>query len=168
VLDGQFCLPAALKAVPACLHNLIKQAVAKNITPTIGDVRLGILCLKVIHMGALKQQRLCGQSAYTALLKAKPVANNRCFVLHATMQSAKVPASPAKLGLVIGKRFAPHAHVRNRIKRLWRAHLTSHALPGAQIVVRLRSPVGQSAYSAAFAAQIAQLWHTARSILLAR
>jgi ribonuclease P protein component len=66
--------------------------------------------------------------------------------------------------LIIGKRFAPQAVQRNRIKRLLRENCRVESAPGRQIVVRLRAPLGPGAFSPDFAKEAAQLWHTASSL----
>lgn len=119
-------------------------------------------------MGSLKQRRFSGQTHYTALLATKPLAVSACLTVHGVLHPSSMPVATGKLGLIVGKRFAPQSHLRNRIKRVLRAQCTVETLPGACFVVRLRAPVGQQAYTAAFAAQATQLWHTARSVLLAR
>jgi ribonuclease P protein component len=120
-------------------------------------------------MGSLKQRRLQGQTVFSHLLATKPLAANRYLAVHGVLTPSEMPFPAVKLGLIAGKRFAPHAHVRNRIKRVLRAQCSVEAAPsGACFVVRLRAPIGEHAYCAAFTAQAAQLWHTARFALLTR
>jgi ribonuclease P protein component len=69
----------------------------------------------------------------------------------------------AGLGIAVTKRFAPTAVERNRIKRVFRAQTAVQATLGVTVVVRLRKPLGYSAFSPKLAIEAAQLWHTARS-----
>lgn len=60
------------------------------------------------------------------------------------------PATPARLGLVIPKRFAPLAVTRNTIKRVLRETFRHHrgALPEGDLVVRLVAAPGRQSLTA--------------------
>jgi ribonuclease P protein component len=113
-------------------------------------------------MGRLKLRRLRGQAAFGALLASRQVAASRHLALYS------LPAADPKprLGLVVGKRFAPLAVQRNRIKRILREQCLVEAVPGCNVLVRLRAPLGPGAFSPDFVTEARQLWHTARSALM--
>ncbi len=85
--------------------------------------------------------RLHRPSEYAAALKGRRVARGALFVVHLSRE----PSAQARLGLIIPKRLARLAVVRNAIKRVlrdaWRQR--RHALPAADLVFRLVAPPPQ-------------------------
>jgi len=61
-----------------------------------------------------------------------------------------LPQPQPRLGLIIGKRFAPQAVTRNALKRVIREAFRSHrqALPARDYVVRLHAKVGSGSLTA--------------------
>ncbi len=80
--------------------------------------------------------RLHRPSEYTAALKGRRVARGALFVVSSPRNTA---ASPARLGLVVPKRYAPLAVTRNAIKRVIREafRMRRATLPEGDLVFRL-------------------------------
>jgi ribonuclease P protein component len=117
-------------------------------------------------MGRLTLRRIRGQAAFGAGLNSRPVATSKHLAVYYT---AAPTQAAAKLGFVVGKRFAPLAVERNRVKRVLREifeveQLASGGLAGATFV-RLRGPLAGAAFSPTFALEARQLWHTARAAI---
>jgi len=87
------------------------------------------------------EARLHRPSEFAAALKGRRLARGAFFVL--TSAAAAPAQDTARLGLIIAKRFAPHASTRNAIKRAIREsfRMTRHTLPVADYVVRLNARV---------------------------
>ncbi|MFA5664960.1 ribonuclease P protein component [Castellaniella sp.] len=90
--------------------------------------------------------RLHRPSEYAAALRGRRVARGALFVVHQGRETALQPQPQARLGLIIPKRLARLAVVRNAIKRVvreaWRQQ--RHSLPATDLVFRLvaRPPQG--------------------------
>ncbi len=86
--------------------------------------------------------RLLLPAQFGVALKGRRVARGSLFMLHA---SAANDVQRARLGLVIGKRFAPLSVSRAAIKRVIRESFRHRqaALPAADYAVRLHSRIGQ-------------------------
>lgn len=93
-----------------------------------------------------RSARLLKPDEFAHALKGRRVASGALLMLHA----ASVPHGQARLGLVIGKRHAPHAVTRNAIKRVVRESFRHHraGLPAADYAMRLHRPVGEISLSA--------------------
>jgi len=78
---------------------------------------------------------------FAAAFKGRRVARGALLMLHAALTAE---AQAPRLGLVIGKRFAPRAVTRNAIKRVVRESFRHQRadLPAGHYVVRLHSRVG--------------------------
>ncbi|WP_144637029.1 ribonuclease P protein component [Bordetella genomosp. 13] len=90
------------------------------------------------------EARLHRPSEYAAALKGRRAARGAFFIISAipAVSTAGAPAC-ARLGMVIAKRFAPHAVTRNALKRVIREAFRHKrlALPAHDYVVRLQSRV---------------------------
>lgn len=82
--------------------------------------------------------RLHRPSEYAAALKGRRVARGALFVVSSPRQS---DGTPARLGLVVPKRYAPLAVTRNAIKRVIREAFRARRsdLPAGDLVFRLVS-----------------------------
>ncbi|WP_322995795.1 ribonuclease P protein component [Castellaniella sp.] len=80
--------------------------------------------------------RLHRPSEYAAALKGRRIARGALFVVS---RPRTVADSPARLGLVVPKRYAPLAVTRNAIKRVLREafRLQRSHLPDGDLVFRL-------------------------------
>lgn len=88
--------------------------------------------------------RLHRPSEYAFALKGKRLARGALFVVMTPRPGSDATAPEcARLGLIIAKRFAPHAVTRNAIKRVIREAFRQkrHALPARDLVFRLHSKV---------------------------
>lgn len=90
-----------------------------------------------------RQQRLLLPAEYSAVFSARRVLRGPCFVLHYRING--MPNS--RLGLVIPKKQARTAVLRNAIKRqarelFRRQRQQSVGLPSLDLVLRLAQPVG--------------------------
>jgi ribonuclease P protein component len=114
-------------------------------------------------MGRLTLRRIRGQAAFGAGLNSRPVATSK----HLAVYYTRSPESAgARLGLIVGKRFAPQAVTRNRVKRVLRECFAVEELLSGAAFVRVRSPLGLAAFSPTFSVEVRQLWHTARAAIL--
>ena len=79
-------------------------------------------------------------------LKGARIARGDLFVLNTPRAIVPADEASARLGLVIAKRFAPHAVTRNTIKRVLREAFRHQAkqLPTRDYVFRLHSRVGET------------------------
>jgi ribonuclease P protein component len=92
------------------------------------------------------EARLHRPIEFAAALKGRRLARGALFVLtKASVSASTEVAAPARarLGLIIAKRYAPHAVTRNAIKRVVREsfRLCQTRLPAADYVVRLHAKV---------------------------
>ncbi len=90
----------------------------------------------------LRPGRLTGQAQFEAVLAGGKRFGSRCFLARALPNSA----SGARLGLIVGKKAAPRAVDRNRVKRLTRIvhRQLAGELEALDVVVQLRaSPRGR-------------------------
>lgn len=78
------------------------------------------------------------------MLAARRVLRGEVFDLHYAMHSGDTGRSRARLGLVIPKRLARRAVLRNAIKRQAREAFRSMSerVPAADLVLRLAKPAG--------------------------
>lgn len=95
------------------------------------------------HFGFSRQQRLLSPAEYSAVFSARRVLRGSCFVLHYRINGL----SGSRLGLVIPKKQARTAVLRNAIKRqareLFRRQRPQRTgLPALDLVLRLAQPVG--------------------------
>lgn len=86
--------------------------------------------------------RLHRPSEYASALKGKRIARGAMLVLTTPRDSANTE-TPARLGLVIAKRYAAQSVTRNAIKRVLREAFRQqrHLLPAGDLVFRLHSRV---------------------------
>lgn len=87
--------------------------------------------------------RLHRPSEFVAALKGRRIARGALLVV-STPREKPGPDASARLGMIIAKRFAPHAVTRNTIKRVIREAFRQrrYQLPPRDFVFRLHSPVG--------------------------
>jgi ribonuclease P protein component len=85
-------------------------------------------------------QRLHRPEEFSAVMAARKVVRGECFDLHFCPANA---ASGARIGLVVPKRLARAAVLRNAIKRQGREafRLVAPAIPPCDLVLRLKRPV---------------------------
>ena len=88
--------------------------------------------------------RLHRPSEFMHALKGMRIARGDLLVLNTPKTIADSGEVSARLGLIIAKRFAPHAVTRNTIKRVLREafRLQAAQLPARDYVFRLHSRVG--------------------------
>jgi ribonuclease P protein component len=99
------------------------------------------------------EARLHRPSEFAAALKGRRLARGAFFIVSAAPSASApaiengaepgAPASCARLGMVIAKRFAPRAVTRNALKRVVREAFRARrlALPAGDYVVRLQGKV---------------------------
>jgi len=87
--------------------------------------------------------RLHRPSEFAAALKGRRIARGALLVVSTPREQPEADAS-ARLGMIIAKRFAPHAVTRNTIKRVIRESFRQRRddLPPRDFVFRLHGPVG--------------------------
>ncbi|MDS1139709.1 ribonuclease P protein component [Pusillimonas sp. SM2304] len=88
--------------------------------------------------------RLHRPSEYALALKGKRLARGALFVVTTPRSGPDlIPASSARLGLIIAKRFAARSVTRNTIKRVIREAFRHkrHSLPARDLVFRLHTKV---------------------------
>jgi ribonuclease P protein component len=85
-------------------------------------------------------QRLHRPEEFSAVMSARRVVRGECFSLH----YRQVADGRARLGLIVPKRLARAASVRNAIKRQGREafRLMAVGIPPCDLVLRLARPVG--------------------------
>ncbi|NYT37792.1 ribonuclease P protein component [Allopusillimonas soli] len=92
--------------------------------------------------------RLHCPSEYASALKGRRLARGALFVVMTPRDTGTegMNASSPRLGMIIAKRFAPHAVTRNAIKRVLREAFRHkrHMLPGRDLVFRLHVRVEPS------------------------
>ena len=110
------------------------------------------------------EQRLHRPEEFSAVMAARQVVRGECFHLHYRKASTD---SRARLGLIVPKRLAKAASVRNAIKRQGREafRLIAVEMPSCDLVLRLARPVVD--VNAANRAQ-RKLWRTEIEALLRR
>lgn len=88
--------------------------------------------------------RLLRPSDYAAALKGKRIAKGALFVVSTPKPDPALPPKQPRLGLIVAKRFAPHAVTRNTIKRVIREafRLRQYQIAPRDYVFRLHSSVG--------------------------
>ncbi len=88
-------------------------------------------------------RRLHKPQEFAAVLSARMVLRGDSFDLHFRKSDLKVPA---RLGLVVPKRLAHAANLRNAVKRQGREafRLMSLQLPDCDVVLRLKRPLAPS------------------------
>ncbi|MGL4575244.1 MAG: ribonuclease P protein component [Burkholderiaceae bacterium] len=117
-------------------------------------------------MGRLTLRRIRGQAAFSAGLNSRPVATSKHLAVYYTPRVNSPEQTGARLGLIVGKRFAPQAVTRNRVKRVLRECFAVEELGSGAAFVRVRSPLAAAAFSPTFSMEVRQLWHTARAAIL--
>ncbi|MBV6304226.1 ribonuclease P protein component [Candidimonas humi] len=88
--------------------------------------------------------RLHRPSEYASALQGRRIARGALFVVTTPRTTADTPpASGARLGLIVAKRFAVRAVTRNAIKRVVREAFRHrrHALPARDLVFRLHARI---------------------------
>jgi ribonuclease P protein component len=87
------------------------------------------------------EQRLHRPEEFSVVMSARRVVRGECFNLHYRQVSAD---GRARLGLIVPKRLARAASVRNAIKRQGREafRLMAIGIPPCDLVLRLTRPVG--------------------------
>ena len=118
--------------------------------------------------GLPSSRKILKADAYASALRMRVCAQTLDFALHFCATSRRFPApitqAWAQLGLVVPKKLAKRAVLRNTIKRLSREHFRLHAdaLPQGLWVVRLRSKVSNlprtMAQKKLWAAQLVELF----------
>ena len=98
------------------------------------------------HAAFPKAARLLKTDEYSSVFRLRPWRRSPHFVLY-----GKPTGSDARLGLVIGKKFAPRAVTRNLIKRLARDifRLRRAELGGWDIMLRLHAKIDRKAMPSA-------------------
>lgn len=93
-------------------------------------------------LGYGRQRRLLAAAQFTAVFSARRTIRGTRFVLHYLPGNDEMPAGP-RLGLVIPKKQARSAVLRNAIKRQAREVFRHrcHELPALDIILRLAQPV---------------------------
>lgn len=88
--------------------------------------------------------RLLRPYEFALTLKGKRLARGKLLVLIASNPNHQQQPNKPKLGIIVGKRFAPKAVTRNTIKRVLREtfRLRQHQLAPRNYIVRLHSSVG--------------------------
>jgi len=84
-----------------------------------------------------RDRRIVKTDDFSSVFRLRPVQRTTHFVLYARGNSL----GRARLGVVVGKRFAPRAVTRNTIKRATRELFRQSALPALDCIVRLSRPV---------------------------
>ena len=86
------------------------------------------------------EQRLHRPEEFSAVMAARRVVRGTCFDLHFCPANA---ASRARIGLIVPKRLARAAVLRNAIKRQGREAFRqlASAIPPCDLVLRLKRPV---------------------------
>ena len=86
------------------------------------------------------EQRLHRPEEFSAVMAARKVVRGECFDLHYGQAGMD---SKARLGLIVPKRLARAASLRNAIKRQGREafRLMAVEIPPCDVVLRLRRPV---------------------------
>ena len=89
------------------------------------------------------EQRLHRPEEFSAVMAARRVVRGECFHLHFRQAEAD---NRARLGLIVPKRLARAASVRNAIKRQGREafRLIAVEIPPCDLVLRLARPVGDT------------------------
>ena len=118
--------------------------------------------------GLPTSRKILKADAYASALRMRVCAQTADFALHFCATSRRFPApltqAWAQLGLVVPKKLAKRAVLRNIIKRLAREHfrLRADTLPQGLWAVRLRSKVSQlprtDAQKKAWVAQLHELF----------
>ena len=85
-------------------------------------------------------QRLHSPRDFAAVLDTRKAVRGSCFDLHYRFAD---PGAPARLGLIVPKRMARRAVLRNKIKRLGREAFRQlqTAIPHYDVVLRLVRPL---------------------------
>ncbi len=98
------------------------------------------------HAAFPKAARLLKTDEYSSVFRLRPWRRSPHFVLY-----GKPTGNEARLGLVIGKKFAPRAVTRNLIKRLARDifRLRRAELGGWDIMLRLHAKIDRKAMPSA-------------------
>ncbi len=88
------------------------------------------------------EQRLHRPEEFSAVMAARQVVRGACFDLHFCQADA---SGRARLGLIVPKRLARAASLRNAIKRQGREAFrqVASAIPACDLVLRLKRPVLQ-------------------------
>lgn len=86
--------------------------------------------------------RLLRPSDFRHAFTGKPISRGALFVVHSP-KKANPKQNTARLGIVVGKRFAPKSVTRSTIKRMIREcfRLRRQQLPPIDLVFRLHRPV---------------------------
>jgi len=86
--------------------------------------------------------RLQHPSEFKRSLTGKRISRGALFVIHVP-KTQNTHQKTARLGIIVGKRFARKAVTRNTIKRIIREQfrLSQHQLPAVDIVIRLHRSV---------------------------
>jgi len=105
------------------------------------------------EFAAALKGRWVGKGAWLVLSAGRAVVGvTDISVTDTDAQATDAQLAPpqARLGLIIGKRYAPHAVTRNALKRVIREafRLRRHELPARDYVVRLYAKVGPGSLTA--------------------
>jgi ribonuclease P protein component len=93
-----------------------------------------------------KSARLLKAEAFSSVLRTGPVESSRYFVLF-----AHYTGKPARLGLIVGRKYAPRAVSRNLIRRIAREvfRMRHPQLAGWDILIRLHRRLDRQEFTSA-------------------
>lgn len=91
-----------------------------------------------------KAYRLRKTDEFSSVFALRPVQHSRHFVMHLRDNDLKL----GRLGVVVGKKFAPRAAERNLVKRQVRElfRLRQAALAGVDVVIRMHGKFPRAEY----------------------
>ena len=89
-----------------------------------------------------KQHRLLTAASFQSILKDPGLRKSRGQL---QLVAARNTIAHARLGLIVPKRVVPHAHDRNRVKRVIREAFRRRAgaLPALDLIFRVRQPTAE-------------------------
>lgn len=112
------------------------------------------LALQAHQAGFPKAARLLKTDEFSSVFRLRPWSRTEHFVVY-----GRPTGGPARLGLVIGKKFAPRSVTRNLVRRLAREafRLRRRELQGWDILLRLHKRFDKKAMPSAASATLQQL-----------
>ena len=125
-------VPVAPKAVTASPSDAARadSRAPDHDAATARDERFGHAC------------RLCKTDEYSSVFAFRRACKGRLLIVHYRPNDRNT----ARLGVVVAKKLAKRANVRNLVKRIARETFRRHreALPAMDLVVRLHAPVAKA------------------------
>ncbi|HJV28365.1 MAG TPA: ribonuclease P protein component [Aromatoleum sp.] len=103
----------------------------------------------------LSAYKLCKTDEFSSVFAFRRALKGRFFMIH--YRPNELPT--ARLGVVVAKKLAKHANLRNLLKRIVREHFRKirASLPPQDLIVRLHAPV-RGVTRAAINEDVAQLF----------